>query len=174
MGNRILAVLLDFGDTLADQATERTDESGSLHDVDLLSGARELLVALQERGYRVGLIADGRAEESARLRARHDLDGLFDAVAISDEVGAAKPDRRPFDAVLDRLGLAPEDAARVVMVGNRLERDVRGASDFGMISVWIDWSPRYPKVPADPAEVPDHVIRAPLELLDVLDGLERA
>lgn len=174
MGNRILAVLLDFGDTLADQATERTDESGSLHDVDLLSGARELLVALNERGYRVGLVADGRAEESARLRARHELDGLFDAVAISDEVGAAKPDRRPFDAVLERLGVAPEDAGRVVMVGNRLERDVRGASDLGMISVWIDWSPRYPKAPADPAEVPDHVIREPLELLDVLDGLERA
>jgi HAD superfamily hydrolase (TIGR01549 family) len=173
MGRRILAVLLDFGDTLADQATERTDESGFVYDVDLLAGARELLVALQERGYRVGLIADGRADESAALRKRHRLDELVDAVAISDEVGASKPDPRPFGTVLERLGIPPEDANRVIMVGNRLERDIRGATAMGMIGVWIDWSPRYPKAPRDPSEVPDHVIHQPLELLDVLDRLER-
>lgn len=173
MDRHILAVLLDFGDTLADQDTERTDASGFLDDVDLLDGARELLVALKQRGYAVGLVADGRADESAVLRARHQLDGLFDAVAISDEIGASKPDPRPFRAVLERLEIPPEDAGRVVMVGNRLERDVRGARGVGMISVWIDWSPRYRRTPRDPAEVPDHVIHEPLELLDVLDGLEQ-
>ena len=57
MERRILAVLLDFGDTLSDQATERDDESGFMYDVDLLDGARELLVALKQRGYAVGLVA---------------------------------------------------------------------------------------------------------------------
>jgi len=169
---RFLAVLLDFGDTLADQDTERQDESGSMYDVELLAGARELLVALRERGYRVGLVADGDPEESAVLRERHDLDGLFDAVAISKEVGAAKPEPRPFEVALERMGIDLRDAHRVVMVGNRLERDVRGANELGMTSVWIDWSPRYPKVPEQPSEVPDHVIREPLELLQVLDRLE--
>jgi HAD superfamily hydrolase (TIGR01549 family) len=169
---RILAVLLDFGDTLADQETERRDASGFMYDVDLLDGARELLVALRERGYRVALVADGEAAESAVLRARHGLEGLFDAVAISDEVGAGKPDRRPFEAALRRLGIPLEQADRVVMAGNRLERDVRGAKELGMVAVWIDWSPRYRKVPLRPAEQPDHVIHAPLELLDVLDRLE--
>ena len=172
MSRRILAVLLDFGDTLADQATERSDESGFMFDVDLLDGARELLLALRERGYRVGLVADGRADEGAGLRARLGLEGLFDAVAISDEVGAAKPDARPFDAALHRLGLAPEDASRVVMVGNRLERDIRGATQAGMIAVWMAWSPRYRKTPRDRSEAPDHVIHRPLELLGVLDLLE--
>lgn len=172
MERRILAVLLDFGDTLADQDSEERDASGFTYDVDLLHGARELLIALQERGYRVGLVADGRLDESAVLRARHELDSLIDAVAISDEVGAAKPDRRPFDAALLRLGIRPADASRVVMVGNRLERDVRGASDLGMVTVWIDWSARYRKSPRQPSEVPDHVIHEPLELLEVLDRLE--
>lgn len=90
MRRRILAVLLDFGDTLAEQETEKTDESGFMYDIDLVPGARELLVALRERGYRVGMVADGRADESEVLRARHDLEQLFDAVAISDEVGASK------------------------------------------------------------------------------------
>ncbi len=173
MKRRILAVLLDFGDTLADQGSERTDESGFMYDVDLLDGARELLVALRERGYRVGLVADGRADESAVLRARHDLDGLFDAVAISDDVGASKPDPRPFYAALDQLGIPPQDADRVVMVGNRLERDISGAKELGMIAVWIAWSPRYRKFPLRSSESPDHTIEEPLQLLRVLDELER-
>ena len=173
MARRILAVLLDFGDTLADQATEQRDDAGFMYGVELMPGARDLLVALRERGYRIGMIADGRADESAVLRARHALDALFDAVAISDEVGAAKPDRRLFEAALQRLGIAPEQAGRVVMLGNRLERDVRGANELGIVSVWIDWSPRYRKVAQRPGELPDHVIGEPLELLDVLDRLER-
>ena len=172
MDRHILAVLLDFGDTLADQGSEQRDASGFAYDVDLLRGARELLLALQERGYRIGLVADGRSDESAVLRARHELDSLIDAVVISDEVGAAKPDRLAFDAALSRLGIPRAEAGRVVMVGNRLERDVRGASDLGMVSVWIDWSARYRKSPREPSEVPDHVIHEPLELLEVLDRLE--
>jgi HAD superfamily hydrolase (TIGR01549 family) len=172
MKRRILAVLLDFGDTLADQDSEQRDASGFTYDVDLLHGARELLIVLQERGYRVGLVADGRVDESAVLRARHELDSLIDAVVISEEVGAAKPDRLPFDAALRRLGIPRTEARRVVMVGNRLERDVRGASDLGMVTVWIDWSARYGKSPREPSEVPDHVIHEPLELLEVLDRLE--
>jgi putative hydrolase of the HAD superfamily len=174
MQRRILAVLLDFGDTLADEGSAQRDASGFTYDMDLLPGARELLIALQEGGYRVGLVADGRVDESTVLRARHELDPLLDAVVISEEVGATKPDRRPFDAALRRLGIPPTMAERVVMMGNRLERDVRGASELGMVTVWIDWAVRYGKSPRQPSEVPDHVIHEPLELLDVLERLETA
>jgi putative hydrolase of the HAD superfamily len=59
------------------------------------------------------------------------------------------------------------------MVGNYLERDVKGANALGMISVWLDWGPRRPKVPADASEVPAFTIRQPLELLQVVEQLER-
>ncbi|MDQ3851017.1 MAG: HAD-IA family hydrolase [Actinomycetota bacterium] len=172
MPRRILAVLLDFGDTLADEGTARADATGFTYDIELVEGARELLVELRRRGYRVALVADGRSDDSALLRARHDLDALLDAVVVSDEVGATKPDRRPYEVALARLGLSTQDAARVVMVGNRLERDVRGANARGFVSVWIDWSPRYRTAPVGPEERPRHVIRRPLELLDVLERLE--
>ena len=172
MQRRILAVLLDFGDTLADQETEQRDADGFMYGVELLRGARELLVTLKRRGYLVALVADGSVDESRVLLARHDLDALIDAVAISDEVGAAKPDRRPYEAALRRLGVSRAQAHRVVMLGNRLERDIRGASELGMVTVWIDATPRYRKSPRRPSEVPDHVIHEPLELLQVLDRLE--
>jgi putative hydrolase of the HAD superfamily len=41
-----------------------------------------------------------------------------------------------------------------------------------MISVWLDWAPRRPKVPADASETPDYTIREPLELLDIVREVE--
>jgi HAD superfamily hydrolase (TIGR01549 family) len=171
---RIRAVLLDFGDTLADQATEERDEDGLMTGVELFPGARELLGALRERGLPIALVVDGETDENHIARVRLGLEGLFDAIAISDAVGVSKPDPGIYVRALDELGVGEEDYGRVVMVGNRLERDVRGSRGLGLIAVWLDKSPRYRKEPLDPAEAPDHVISEPLELLDVLDRLEGA
>jgi len=172
MPERIGAVLLDFGDTLSDQATEERDEHGTLLYVGLVEGARELVERLRERGYGLALVADGEARDARNALARHGLDELFDAVVISEAVGAHKPDPAMFRRALAELGLGEEDAERVVMVGNRLERDIAGAHGLGMVAVWIDWSPRYAKEPREPDAVPDARIEHPLELLAVLDRLE--
>lgn len=173
MPRRILAVCLDFGDTLADQATEVRDDAGTLLEIDLIEGALELVRELRARGYRLALVADGRVRDARNVLAQHGLDELFDAVVISEEVGAQKPDPSMFRRALRELGLGPRDYGRAVMVGNRLERDVKGARELGMVAVWIDWSPRYAKRPTESAAVPDHVIGHPLELLPLLERLER-
>lgn len=59
------------------------------------------------------------------------------------------------------------------MLGNNVKRDVAGANRFGLISVLIDWSPRYDMHPANEDETPDYVIHTPLELFDVLRKLEK-
>jgi FMN phosphatase YigB (HAD superfamily) len=78
-----------------------------------------------------------------------------------------------FTHALDQLEIAEDDYGRTVMVGNYLERDIRGANAVGMISVWLDWAPRRPKVPADGSEVPQHTIHLPLDLLPLIETLER-
>jgi hypothetical protein len=93
---------------------------------------------------------------------------LFDAYAISEQVGVQKPDAHMFTQALTQLGLAPKDYGRTVMVGNNLARDIKGANAIGMISVWLDWAPRRAKVPADDSEIPQFTIKEPLELLSVL------
>lgn len=173
MTPRIRAVCLDFGDTLADQATEVRDDDGTLLEIDLIEGALELVRELRARGYRLALVADGEVPDARNVLAQHGLDELFDAVVISEEVGAQKPDPSMFSRALGELGLTPRDYGRAVMVGNRLERDVKGARELGMVGVWLDWSPRYAKRPTEPAAVPDHVIGHPLELLPLLERLER-
>jgi putative hydrolase of the HAD superfamily len=84
-----------------------------------------------------------------------------------------KPDERMFIHAMKQLGIKQEDYGRVVMVGNNLERDIKGANKLGMISVWLDWAPRRSKVPADALEKPDYTIKLPLDLIGVVEELEK-
>lgn len=170
--NRILAVCFDFGDTLADEATEVKDEMLTTLKADLLPGAGELLVELKSRGYPLALVADGRPGTYRNVLRQHNLYDLFDAFAISEELGVEKPDRRMFIHALEQLGIPPAKYGRTVMVGNHLGRDVKGANQLDMISVWIDWAPRRSKVPSDESEQPRYTIKEPRQLLELMATLE--
>jgi putative hydrolase of the HAD superfamily len=174
MPPHILAVCFDFGDTLVDEATEVKDATLTSLRGELIPGAGELLHELRRRGYRLGLVADGRPGTYFNVLTQHGLYGLFDGFAISELLGTLKPDRRMFTHALEQLGIQPVDYGRTVMVGNRLDRDVKGANRLGMVSVWMDWSPRQAKLPADASEQPRFTIHLPLELLGVLEELEAA
>ncbi|QPC84258.1 HAD family hydrolase [Phototrophicus methaneseepsis] len=173
MNRKILAVCLDCGDTLVDEATEvKTPEGVSLR-AELIPGAADLVKALKARGYPLALVADGPCDTFTNNLGPYDLYNLFDAYAISETVGVSKPDARMFRCALEQLGIEEGDYGRVVMVGNVLERDVKGANELGLISVWLNWSPRRNKIPVDANEVPQYTLHNPLELLDLLDELEK-
>lgn len=173
MPRRLLAICFDFGDTLCDEATEIKDAERTTLRADLIPGAADLLHELKRRGYPLALVADGRPGTYANVLGQHNVLALFDVLVISEQLGCEKPDARMFVAALEQLGIAPADYGRTLMVGNHLERDVKGANRVGMRSVWLDWAPRRSKVPADAEEVPHYTIKQPLELLEIVDQLEQ-
>ncbi len=173
MPHHILAICLDSGDTLVDEGTEIKDETGTTLEAELIPGAADLVQTLKQRGHKIALVADGPAGTFRNVFTQHNLYHLFDAFAISGEVGVSKPDERMFITALDQLGIRREDYGKVVMVGNNLERDIKGANNLGIITIWLDWAPRRSKVPADDAEVTQYTIKTPLELLSVIESLEK-
>jgi len=95
------------------------------------------LDAAAAAGIRLGLVTNG---PSAVQRAKLDRLGLsdaLDAVLISAEVGAAKPDARIFEAALDALDVTA-DPERVWHVGDSLAFDVAGARSAGIGAVWLN------------------------------------
>ena len=170
----VRAIFFDFGDTLADEATEVKDATQTTLRAELIPGAAELLRELNRRDLPLALVADGRPGTYHNVLRQHDVYDLFDAFAISEEVGVEKPDRRMFEHALQQLAIEPADYGRVLMVGNNLARDVCGANRLGLISVWLDWAPRRSKTPANADEVPHHTIKQPLQLLDVLSRLSQS
>ncbi|HEX2908946.1 MAG TPA: HAD family hydrolase [Phototrophicaceae bacterium] len=170
---KILAVCLDCGDTLIDESTEVKNSADVSLRAELIPGAAELVRGLKKRGYPLALVADGPYATFPNNLGPYGLYELFDAYAISEIVGVAKPHPRIFQFALDQLHIPTTDYHRVMMVGNYLERDIKGANQLGLISVWLDWSPRRTKTPKDETERPQHIIKNPLELFSLIEVLEQ-
>lgn len=168
---RELIVFTDSGDTLVDETTQVFDERGIVLRAELIPGARELLETLRREGVRVAMVADGEAESFRNVYSRLGLLDFFEARIYSSDVGAEKPSPLMFEAAMRAMGLTGEDKPRIVMVGNHVKKDILGANRFGLTSVLIDWSKRYPTVPETVEETPDFVIHQPTELLSILRQL---
>lgn len=73
-------------------------------DADMLCLLRQLRTE-----YRIALVTDNKSDRIRTILECKNLDDLFDAVAVSAELGSGKTDRRIFDYVLDQLDLRPEE-----------------------------------------------------------------
>ncbi len=95
--------------------------------------ARAVLEYLKPR-FSIALITNwDHAPWIYRLLSEHEIDGYFDSVLVSDEVGASKPDPRIFRAALEETSLEPYE---VVHVGDSQE-DVKGAMAAGIQPILI-------------------------------------
>ena len=84
--------------------------------------------------YRLGIIANQPGLALDELE-KHDLKHLFDHIIISDLVGYHKPDVRIFEEAMRRTGADPKNS---IMVGDRIDNDIRPAKTLGMKTVWLD------------------------------------
>jgi putative hydrolase of the HAD superfamily len=97
--------------------------------------AIELLRHLRAAGVTTGLLTNGPSWMQRRKVELLGLEGHLDAIGISEELGASKPDPAAFTGALELMGSAPDDT---VMVGDHLDWDVRGALTAGMRgAVWV-------------------------------------
>jgi putative hydrolase of the HAD superfamily len=89
---------------------------------------------LRRRGYRTAVVTNNFKEITALWRARVDIDGLFDTVVDSCEVGLRKPDARIYRLTLERLGgPAPEEAVLL----DDFDANLAGARAIGMHGVFV-------------------------------------
>ncbi|MHB2024691.1 MAG: HAD family hydrolase [Mycobacteriales bacterium] len=91
----------------------------------------DVLTALRSHNLKIGVLSNTHALE---LRAWPDspLADLVDAVALSHEIGAMKPARAAYGAILDRLGVP---AAAAAYVGDGSSDELAGARRAGFCSV---------------------------------------
>jgi YjjG family noncanonical pyrimidine nucleotidase len=120
----------------------------------------ERVVAEVARDHRIGFVTNGLADvQRPRLKASPFAE-LAEVVVISEEVGAAKPDRRFFDVAFAAMG--GPDPATVTLVGDSLSADIAGGVAYGLVTVWVT-DPQAPD-PSPPDPVPTHRIAALDEL----------
>jgi putative hydrolase of the HAD superfamily len=130
--------------------------------VRLFDDARELLGWLAGAGLPLAVITNAAADSARDALRALGIEGRFDAVVVSGEVGVAKPDPALFAVATERLGVRPDD---VWHVGDSLAADVAGAKAAGLGAVWLNRGGLALR-PDDPP--PDREIRSLRELTDLL------
>lgn len=111
----------------------------------------ELVKSLKARGIRQYAVTNGSFTAQDRKLRKSGLDQLLDGIFISDVVGAEKPSAEYFDRVFAQI---PEGRDDVVIVGDSLTSDIRGANNAGIPCCWYDPS----GIPAPEGLRIDHVI----------------
>ena len=88
-----------------------------------------------KKNFRLALITNGAPDIQGTKIDGSNLASFFETIIISGDHGFGKPDLRIFQLALRRLEVAAHEA---VMVGDSLNRDVAGARDAGIRTVWIN------------------------------------
>ena len=123
--------------------------------------AKETLLALKAKKYKLGIIANQPLGSAERLE-KYGLGGLFDAIFPSAEVGINKPAKELYLHALNSVGCA---ANRAVMVGDRLDNDIAPAAEVGMNTVRILRG--FFKYCEKGSVEPDYTINSLFELIDI-------
>jgi HAD superfamily hydrolase (TIGR01549 family) len=131
---------------------EVEERYGGFQEVDLYPDARRTLLALSQAGYRVAVLANQPARRTAELRA---LGIDPDVLAMSDEIGVAKPTPAFFARALELMDGAA--AADVAYVGDRVDNDVIPSAEAGMRAVWIRRGP-WGVIQSPPAKMPPALV----------------
>ena len=85
---------------------------------------------------KLAIVTNG-VSKTQRMRLEiHDYEQYFDAVVVSGEFGIPKPNPAIFNEALDLLGLSKDD--NVIMVGDSLSSDMRGAMSLGLTACWFN------------------------------------
>ena len=114
--------------------------------------------------YTLALLTNGAPDLQREKIAASGLEPFFKAIAVSGEHGIGKPKPEIFHRLHRELEVSPEE---VVMVGNSLERDIAGARNAGIRSIWV----RVPGSEEHADVTPDHTIISLAEIPEILNRL---
>lgn len=87
------------------------------------------------RDHRMALVTNGAGCLQREKLAASGLAHHFEAVFVSEDVGAAKPAPALFELAVETLRVEPSEA---VMIGDSVRKDIDGAAALGMRAIWLN------------------------------------
>lgn len=101
-----------------------------------MENAVETCKRLKEKGCKIYIITNGsKSVQDGRLK-ESPLSQYFDGVFVSEEIGYSKPQKEYFDYVLSRID--EKDKSKLLVVGDSLSSDIKGAEAAGLDSCWVN------------------------------------
>jgi len=120
------------------------------------------LVALMKRGIRLAVVSDAPGREAWLRLCYLNFHHIFDSVVTFEDTGERKPSPAPFLRALQELNVRPAEA---LMVGDWAERDMIGAAQLGMTTVFARYGDTFGTVESHAK----YELTDVSQLLDVID-----
>lgn len=138
-----------------------TDYLSALSEQGLLvADAKELLDYLKSRSYRLHIISNGFKEVQFKKMRSAGIDGYFENVILSDEVGVNKPHPGIFKYALDKTGSSKDTS---LMIGDNYDADILGAMQSGIDQIY--YNPQQKRIPD---ELPTYEVMTLSEIFGIL------
>ena len=102
---------------------------------NLREGAKQLIDELQEKGYDLYIVTNGIEKTQKRRLTNAGIIDRFTDIFVSEAIGFQKPRKEYFDYVLENI--KEKDIGRVLLIGDSLTSDIKGAENAGITSVWL-------------------------------------
>lgn len=130
----------------------------------VIDGCVDFLNEISQK-YRLFLVTNGtRPTQIVRLQSAG-IDGFFEEMFFSEQIGCAKPYKGFFDHVFSHI--KNFDKSRAVLVGDSLSSDVLGANNAGVTAIWFN--PKMQK--NNGVATPDYVVSGYGELENLLEKI---
>lgn len=97
--------------------------------------AKEILLS-QKGKYNLVAVTNGTKVAQEKKLRLSGLDAIFDAIFISENVGAEKPNKEYFDYVFEKLGIARKK--EVLIIGDSLTSDMKGGFLAEIDTCWFN------------------------------------
>ena len=111
---------------------------------DLFDGVADTLLTLS-KDYHIGLVTNGLADVQRPRLENSSIYQLIEKVFISEELGAAKPDKAYFDFVFKEIGNPQKN--EVLIIGDSPTSDMLGGIQYGIDTCWYNPSQKTAALP---------------------------
>lgn len=102
----------------------------------LIDGAYEVCKALHEHGKKIYIVTNGISFNQNLRLYKSVIKPFVPALFASEDVGFAKPDKRYFDYVFDRIEKA--EKSKLLIIGDALATDIQGGINAGIDTCWFN------------------------------------
>lgn len=127
----------------------------------LLDGALEVLEAARQSHHLV-LVTNGLKEVQRPRIANSGIQGYFETIVISDEIGHAKPHTAFFDYTFEQIN--HPNKKEILMIGDNINADIGGAKKYGLDTCWYN----HKKEPAKQNILPTYTVSQIREVIDII------
>ena len=100
------------------------------------NGVEKLLTELKNANIPVGICTNMLADVQMKKLCKLGLEDICGILISSEDAGRDKPHAPIFDLACKKLNVSPK---QTLMVGDSIKHDIKGALDFNMQAMWLNW-----------------------------------